>query len=98
MHADRDLDAEVETRPTRAAWVRRSAGAPQLKAKLAHLEPTPDLETPTLMTASVSENPKVTATGTTRGGAHGSFSVLFGPHLTSASIDLSQPDAEVDWS
>ena len=74
----------------------RRTSTPQLKAKLAHLEPTPDLDTPTLMTAAVSENPDVTATGS-RNGVHGSFSVLFGPHFTSASIDVSQPDPEVDW-
>lgn len=69
---------------------------PQLKTKLAHLDPTPDLDTPTLMTASVGENPKVTATGT-HAGQHGRFDLLFGPSFGDASIDVSEADPEVQW-
>ena len=69
---------------------------PQLKAKLAHLQPTPDLDTPTLLTATVAGSPDVTATGS-HDGQHGQFSLILGPTLGSASIDISQPTPEVDW-
>lgn len=75
--------------------VRRSS-TPQITAKLAHLQPTPDTDTPTLMSASISESPDVTATGS-KSGVHGRFSLLFGPSLQTASIDVSQANPVVEW-
>ncbi len=75
--------------------VRRSS-TPELEAKLAHLEPTPDLDTPSLMSAAVFKSPDVKATGT-KGGVHGRFSLLFGPSFGTAYVDMSAEDLTVSW-
>ena len=75
--------------------VRRSS-TPELEAKLAHLEPTPDLDTPSLMSAAVFKSPDVKATGT-KNGVHGSFSLLFGPSFDTAYVDMSAKDLTVSW-
>lgn len=75
--------------------VRRSS-TPELEAKLAHLEPTPNLDTPTLMSAAVFKSPDVKATGT-KNGVHGSFSLLFGPSFGTAYVDMSAKELAVSW-
>lgn len=74
----------------------RRSSTPELEAKLDHLEPTPDLDTPSLMSAGVFESPEVKATGT-RNGVHGSFSLLFGPTFGTAYVDMSAKDLKVSW-
>jgi hypothetical protein len=75
--------------------VRRSS-TPELRAKLAHLEPTPSFDTPSLVSADVFKSPDVKATGT-KGGVHGSFSLLFGPSFGTAYVDMSEKDPKVSW-
>ncbi|GAA4740102.1 hypothetical protein GCM10025783_08780 [Amnibacterium soli] len=75
--------------------VRRSS-TPEMTAKIAHLEPTSTLDTPSLMSAGVFKSPDVKATGS-KNGAHGSFSLLFGPVLGTAYVDMSAKDPQVSW-
>lgn len=75
----------------------RRAFTPELKAKLSHLEPDLDIETPTLVSASVDESADATVVGTTTSGQHARFPLLFGPPLGRAYVDLSAKKPDVNW-